>query len=70
MEIHEIQIQIKPNGQVEILVQGVNGSNCLDITAELEEALGGNVVFREMKAEADEPPTLDSSQINSLRSGG
>lgn len=70
MEIHEIYVQIKPDGQVEIAVQGVNGSGCLDITAELEAALGGNVVLREMKTEAIEPTTLDHSQIDPLRSGG
>uniref|UniRef100_A0A7C4KGQ6 DUF2997 domain-containing protein n=1 Tax=Anaerolinea thermolimosa TaxID=229919 RepID=A0A7C4KGQ6_9CHLR len=70
MEIHEIQVHIKPDGQVEIAVQGVNGSGCLNITAELEAALGGNVVLREMKAEASEPPALDNSLIDPLRSGG
>lgn len=70
MDIHEIQVQIKSDGQVEILVRGINGNNCLDITAELEAALGGNVVLREMTAEASEPPAIDDSQINPLRSGG
>lgn len=69
MEIHEIQVHIKPDGQVEISVQGINGSGCLDITAELEAALGGNVVLREMKSEATQPPALGNSQIGPLRSG-
>jgi hypothetical protein len=52
VELQEIEVIIGKNGQVQISVSGVNGPACLEITAPLEEALGGQVVAREMKSEA------------------
>lgn len=36
----ELEISITPEGEVKIEVKGVKGSSCLDVTKEIEEALG------------------------------
>lgn len=46
----ELQIVISPTGKVEIEVQGVQGSGCMELTRFLEEALG-DVDERTFKAE-------------------
>ncbi|HOU43278.1 MAG TPA: DUF2997 domain-containing protein [Anaerolineaceae bacterium] len=58
MDIQEIEITINKQGQVEVHVRGVKGKTCLELTRALEEALGGEVILREMTPEADE--TLDN----------
>ncbi|HZW04364.1 MAG TPA: DUF2997 domain-containing protein [Anaerolineaceae bacterium] len=52
MELQEVEITIDKNGQVEVQVRGVKGAQCLDLTKDLEEALGGEIVLREMTPEA------------------
>ena len=52
MELQEIEVSIAPDGTTRIEVRGVPGAGCLDLTADLEAALGGEVVEREMTAEA------------------
>lgn len=54
MELQEIDIFIEKDGQVRVEVRGVKGSSCLDITAALEQALGGQIAEREMTAESYE----------------
>jgi hypothetical protein len=54
MEVQEIDIVIDKDGQVQIEVQGVKGLSCLDLTKELEEALGGEIEEREMRYESYE----------------
>ena len=54
MELQEIDIFIEKDGQVRLEVRGAKGTNCLDLTRALEEALGGDVTSREMKPEAYE----------------
>lgn len=49
-----MDVSIGADGQVRIEVRGVKGGGCRDITAGMEEALGGEVVSREMTAEAQE----------------
>lgn len=58
MEIEEIEVIISKNGQVQIQVRGVQGTKCLELTRELEEALGGNILARIMSPEAN----LDQQQ--------
>ncbi len=53
MEIQEIEVTIDKNGEVKIHVRGTHGTNCLDLTADLEEALGGEIISRETTPEAD-----------------
>jgi hypothetical protein len=64
MELQEIEITINKNGQVEVHVRGVKGEACLDITRPVEEALGGEIILREMTPEASEPPdqAIDDQQ--------
>jgi len=54
MELQEIDVYIDRNGEVRIEVRGVIGKACLDLTADLEKALGGNIILREMTHEADQ----------------
>ncbi|HKQ72797.1 MAG TPA: DUF2997 domain-containing protein [Blastocatellia bacterium] len=54
MELQEIDVFIEKDGQVRIEVRGVKGASCLDITAALEQALGGQIAEREMTAESYE----------------
>lgn len=63
MEMQEIDVTINKDGQVEIHVRGVKGEACLDITRPLEQALGGEVILREMTPEAKETPNpIDNQQ--------
>ncbi|MBE0700029.1 MAG: DUF2997 domain-containing protein [Anaerolineaceae bacterium] len=65
MEIQEIEVTIGKDGQVQIQVRGVQGMKCLELTKELEEALGGNILARVMNAEAVEDeikPDTDQGQ--------
>jgi Protein of unknown function (DUF2997) len=54
MDLEEIEVTIDKDGQVHIEVRGVKGAACLDLTRELEAALGGEVELREMRPEAYE----------------
>jgi hypothetical protein len=54
MELQEIDVFIEKDGQVRIEVRSVKGTSCLDITAALEQALGGQIEAREMTAESYE----------------
>ena len=57
MQIHEIEVIIDKRGQVRVEVRGVKGEACLDLTKELEIALGGEVLSRQLTAEAHETST-------------
>jgi hypothetical protein len=52
MELEEIEVIIGKDGQVQIMVRGVQGTKCLELTRELEEALGGDILSRVMTPEA------------------
>lgn len=39
----EMEIQIKPNGQVFLTVRGIRGKECIEFSRFLEEALGEEV---------------------------
>jgi len=54
MELQEIEVLIDKNGQVRVEVRGVKGTSCLDLTKDLDAALGGQVVDRQMTPEAFE----------------
>jgi len=64
MEIEEIDVIIERDGQVRLEVRGIKGRQCLDATRELERALGGQVVARELTAEAGE--AVQSQALESL----
>lgn len=54
MDLEEVEVIIGPDGQVRLQVRGVKGRSCLDLTAPLEEALGGVVTERRLTYEAEE----------------
>ena len=54
MNVEEIEVTIDPHGQVQIHVRGAKGKKCLDLTRDLEQALGAQVINRELTAEAQE----------------
>ena len=54
MELQEIDVFIEKDGQVRIEVRGAKGTSCLDLTKDLEDALGGQIEAREMTPEAYE----------------
>lgn len=61
MELEEIEVVIDPDGTTRIEVRGVGGPRCLEVTADLEAALGGEVTARELSAEAhDGTPVADA----------
>jgi hypothetical protein len=68
MELQEIEVFIDKDGQVRIQVRGVKGLACLDLTKELEAALGGQIEAREMTPEAleavEEQMTIQQKQKN------
>lgn len=53
MELQQIDVFIENDGQVRLEVRGVQGGKCLDITRDLEAALGGQVTDRNLTAEAN-----------------
>jgi hypothetical protein len=58
MDVQEIDVFIDKNGNVRMEVRGVKGESCLELTRELEAALGGEVENREMTPEALENPQV------------
>jgi len=54
MEIQEIDIFVEKDGQIKIEVRGAKGTQCLDLTKDLEAVLGSQILDREMTPEADE----------------
>jgi hypothetical protein len=68
MELQEIDVFVDKNGEVKIEVRGVQGQTCLDLTKNLEAILGGEIVTREMTAEAQENQVM-LSQTQQLETG-
>jgi len=60
---HELDITINDKGEVRISVSGVNGPRCMELTADLEQALG-LVVSREKKSEFYKQNTQTDNEIN------
>lgn len=46
-DVQEIDVTIKPNGQVEVRVRGAKGNTCFDLTEEMERHLGGRLLDRQ-----------------------
>ncbi len=66
MKIEEVEIFIKPNGEVSYEVRGLKGKKCLDLTKDLELDLGGDVVEREDTSEMyeGEKSVTEDEKIN------
>jgi hypothetical protein len=69
MEVQEVEVFIDKDGQVRIEVRGVKGMSCLDLTGDLEEALGGEIEKREMTPEAYETAQEQVQEQRRLREG-
>ena len=69
MEFQEIEVFIDKDGQVRIEVRGVKGMSCLDLTKDLETALGGQIEAREMTPEAYETVQEQVQDYQRLRDG-
>jgi len=69
MEIQEIEVVVEKNGQVQVHVRGVKGEGCLELTKELEAALGGGILSRQMTADASEARTQQVDEHLWQRSG-
>ncbi len=54
MNIEEIEVFIDDSGEVKYEVRGVKGKKCLDLTRDLENDLGGNILLREDTSEMHE----------------
>jgi len=59
--IQEIEVIIRPDGQVEFQVRGVQGGSCVELTRELERYLGGRVSHREHTEEHRQQPLREES---------
>jgi hypothetical protein len=69
MELQEIEVVIDTNGEVQLHVCGVKGNSCLELTSELEAALGGQIASRQMTAEAMETAP-QNVPLNQTQRGG
>jgi hypothetical protein len=69
MGLEEIEVFIDKDGKVRIEVRGVKGMSCLDLTKDLEEALGGEVEDREMTPEAYETVQEQVQDYQRLQDG-
>jgi hypothetical protein len=67
MELQEIDVFIEKDGQVRIEVRGVKGTSCLDITAALERALGGQLESREMTSDSYEPVPVTVNEQETIK---
>jgi len=66
-EIQEIEVLIDKSGNVKLMVRGVKGKSCVELTGEVEQLLGGRVVEHQHTDEFDEVGELDEERLN-LRS--
>ncbi|GAB4441286.1 MAG: hypothetical protein Fur0044_37760 [Anaerolineae bacterium] len=69
MDLQEIEVIIGKDGQVQLLVRGVKGLTCLELTKELEAVLGGQIEAREMTPEAQETTQEQVKQRQWQKSG-
>jgi hypothetical protein len=57
MESHEFDIDIRPDGKVQVHIHGVKGKSCLEYARLFEKILGGGTAAVEQTSEFYEPPT-------------
>lgn len=66
MQIQEIEVIVHPDGNVKLHVRGAPGAQCLDLTADLEKALGGQILAREHTPEFDQSQSQAAGQSLNL----
>ncbi len=69
MDLQEIEVIIDKDGQVKLMVRGVKGVACLELTRELEAILGGQIEAREMTPEATETVQEQSQEWQWQKNG-
>lgn len=62
MEIQEVAIKILPDGEVKIMVEGVKGTKCLQLTEDIETLLGNEIILREKTYEYYQDSSLTTSE--------
>ena len=62
MGVKEIEIVIDKNGQISLQVSGIKGAGCLDLTRDLEAALG-DVIKQEFTADYYESDTSITTYV-------
>ena len=67
-EIQELEVSITTDGRLSVEVHGVKGPRCLELTRELEDALGGEIVERRHTFEYDQA-TITDKERDRLRRG-
>ncbi|MBU1106790.1 MAG: DUF2997 domain-containing protein [Candidatus Riflebacteria bacterium] len=63
-EIQEIEVVIDELGNVKLLVRGVKGQSCLELTSEIEQLLGGQVLERQNTDEFHEVSDLQDDRLS------
>jgi hypothetical protein len=66
MQTQEIEVTIQPDGSVKLHVRGAAGTQCLSLTANLEKALGGQILSRDHTPEYDQTVEQSDSTWQSL----
>jgi hypothetical protein len=65
--LQEIEVLIRPDGQVQVRVRGVKGDGCRELTEELERFLGGRVLQRrhtdEYEEQAQREECVDQNRV-------
>ncbi|MEW6606454.1 MAG: DUF2997 domain-containing protein [bacterium] len=59
MEIEELEIFIRPDGEVIFEVRGIKGKRCCKITEEIEREMGSEIIERKETAEMHEEPVSE-----------
>lgn len=52
MAVHEVDVTIGKDGKVRIEIRGMEGMTCTEVTQELLDALGGEIISQEFTPEA------------------
>jgi len=70
MKEERIKVNISPEGEVTIDVEGVKGKACLDLTAELEEELGIVTQRTEKKEMHERPAKITRTNVSRIHRRG
>lgn len=62
MNYETVDVVIHPDGRIEIRVHGVKGATCLEVTSELEAALGSALEKTITSEYSEKPPDLNEAK--------
>jgi len=57
MECHELEVEVRPGGEVKVHIRGAKGTVCMDYVKLLESLLGGKAKEVQHTSEFYEAPT-------------